>query len=865
MDRICFQVEEAQWFYEDFIRPLDPSLPFLSLKAFSLKIFQHCPLFSEWDAHNYAAAFEEFLQYKSRVPVRGAIMLNDAMDEAVLVKGWKKGANWGFPRGKINKDESNLDCAVREVYEETGFDIQAAGLVKAEKDMKYIEVKMKEKSDMRLYVFRGVPRDTHFEPQTRKEISKIEWYKLTDLPAWKKHKGHGANGEGAAISSSKFFMVVPFLQQLKSWISQQRKAEQQHHNVGAKHLAPFTTVEEFVTEEETDVEAIFVPPLATVRSFGPSDLPEVSVSKPSYPAMDPSAELKHLLKMTGSPEQSSLQAPQALPNVDTGKSNALLALLRGESTPELRADPKTPSEHIGFHPNARSLPPGMQPRPHQAPLLVSPQFSFPVTNDVSHHQPAPTIGSVNSHSYASNGRLPHPSQRTRPYPQQESSILQSAWPNPPVSNPSFETTDHQRMQSANLPIPTRPLSDSLPSLTNHTKALLDVFKRQPNPTQEIQATYNAIQQQPKVGAPRPESTTNIPSVENPNQGHPLLNRMFSSSAEPATVVRRPKSTHQESLLDLFRKSSMAPTPTIPAEEVEPSQKLPAELAANPASAEAKRPSKIVSRGGGGDVTHARTARRIEKAPGEGETAATITSPLNLPQFEGLRSSRRTSQEPKRSPVPANRTLYDPKQPTPVKILPRPNSTAQSPARSPRPNKEITPSGAASPKRTLGRKEAPKPFQPQILRRPQANDSRPSSVGSIDITSTTLASTKPDSKPVTEVLPPLQTQHQIKPIVQSGAAATHKQTLLSLFGKPIVAEPPATMPSAASFPDTVSPLTASQLMSPLDQEPISTRSRVGSLASTTGGNARPHLEKRQTTAGDKAFLLGYLSRIASQGA
>ncbi|KAG9828356.1 hypothetical protein KCU98_g14578, partial [Aureobasidium melanogenum] len=39
--RICFQVEEAQWFYEDFIRPTDPSLPSLNLRDFCLRIFQH--------------------------------------------------------------------------------------------------------------------------------------------------------------------------------------------------------------------------------------------------------------------------------------------------------------------------------------------------------------------------------------------------------------------------------------------------------------------------------------------------------------------------------------------------------------------------------------------------------------------------------------------------------------------------------------------------------------------------------------------------------------------------------------------------------------------------------------------------------
>jgi mRNA-decapping enzyme subunit 2 len=170
VERICFQIEEAQWFYEDFIRPLDPSLPSMNLRRFALLMFQHCPLSSSYSELHHTQAYEDFLAYKTRVPVRGAIMLNDDMTHAVLVKGWKKGAKWSFPRGKINKDEADLDCAIREVWEETGYDLKGAGLVAPDEQMKKIPVSMREQ-DMMLYVFRGVPMDTYFEPRTRKEIS----------------------------------------------------------------------------------------------------------------------------------------------------------------------------------------------------------------------------------------------------------------------------------------------------------------------------------------------------------------------------------------------------------------------------------------------------------------------------------------------------------------------------------------------------------------------------------------------------------------------------------------------------------------------------------------------------------------------
>ena len=36
------------------------------------------------------------------------------MDKCLLVKGWRAADGWGFPTGKINKDEADDSCAVRE-------------------------------------------------------------------------------------------------------------------------------------------------------------------------------------------------------------------------------------------------------------------------------------------------------------------------------------------------------------------------------------------------------------------------------------------------------------------------------------------------------------------------------------------------------------------------------------------------------------------------------------------------------------------------------------------------------------------------------------------------------------------------------
>lgn len=347
VERICFQVEEAQWFYEDFIRPLDPSLPSMSLRSFCLRIFQHCPLLSAFSIDNHMQAFEEFLLYKNRVPVRGAIMLNHAMDSVVLVKGWKKGANWSFPRGKINKNEDDLDCAVREVYEETGFDIRLAGLVPQPDEVKYIDIPMREQH-IRLYVFRDVPMDTHFEPKTRKEISKIEWYRLSDLPAFRKKNGQAGNDVEAARNANKFYMVAPFLVPLKKWVQQQKKKDSEQA-ILSQHMLP-----QYVEEAQTEEEGF----RSTAEGV---DRPMQRAHVPSIPGLDTlegaTAALQRLLKIQ--PPTQGLQEATTATQSPVGKNtgDALLAILRGKTQAEMyQTPPKVPQTPMELTLNSAPIP-----------------------------------------------------------------------------------------------------------------------------------------------------------------------------------------------------------------------------------------------------------------------------------------------------------------------------------------------------------------------------------------------------------------------------------------------------------------------------------------------------------------------------
>lgn len=69
------------WYYEDFIREQNPAkFPSYTLKTFCEILFRTCPPLQHL-ANDHERAFNQFMQYKTRVPVCGAIMLNETWDK----------------------------------------------------------------------------------------------------------------------------------------------------------------------------------------------------------------------------------------------------------------------------------------------------------------------------------------------------------------------------------------------------------------------------------------------------------------------------------------------------------------------------------------------------------------------------------------------------------------------------------------------------------------------------------------------------------------------------------------------------------------------------------------------------------------
>ena len=879
LERVCFQIEEAQWFYEDFIRPLDPDLPSLNLKNFCLTIFRRCPMFSSLSSYDHAQAFSDFLDYKTRVPVRGAILLNEQMDSVVLVKGWKKNANWSFPRGKINKDELDLDCAVREVYEETGYDIKAAGLVGSEEETKNIEFDLREQH-LRLYVFRGVPMDTYFEPRTRKEISKIAWYRLSDLPMIRKKKNQQeGKGEDLAVNANKFYMVAPFLGPLKQWISAQRKLDKvkqsgvQLNNTTvveepARVAYPSTEERNIIDPSNEDLGRLLDSLRKSAQPGKTSDLPEVSgVSGVSVEPKDITAQLKSVLgvpsmQTTNSATDDAGSTPVLTSRTEIQKSNALLALLRGEPVGQAEPSPQTPFEQvIGFPP-----PPASPHPPHHEPTRLSalpppPIFPLPTTNNHS----AEASSSQFAPPQASASQAPQPPQvRSIPPPRQPAQLVPRVSKlhqrPPPLANakqpilaPYQRTGDPQFAQSS------RPHGDTAsfvppasklppPKLTAQSSALLDLFKfglptKLPvangeskasvkddaqktfaNPSANAAAVPDILRDHEKV----PSSANQIKSDTNRGPTSILMRPQTLPKVPSLTVneIDRPKSEHQEKLLSLFR------SPSIPAAEPVKSAANslqppsgPVELSALPMTpGHSREPSIVDPRSNdqasniarNGSMKAQRRPRQDTSKAHNPTVSATVNGPLNIPQFDMLAQvSRETKhaahdhahKKSRQSPVTIlSRKAGSPLHPPPISLTSvnadTPPSKQQKAAFIPQIQTLVSPVKDMPPTPNLkGRL-----FHPQILRRPATTDdpNEPSPI-------------QPLPSPKHSLLANRTTQ-----------SADHKKSLLSLLTKPS----PLTSPALTA---PVSAIDPANVVSPLSEKPTPREQADAAFAQLTRDN------------------------------
>ena len=171
-------------------------------------------------ADNVDQVLEDWRDYKLAVPTYGAIILNQDLTKVLLVQGYWSRTSWGFPKGKVNEDEAPHLCAVREVYEETGYDIAQRINPKD-----YLSQVINDQTSW-LYLIHGVPDDTKFSPKTKKEIRDIKWFPIASLPASKKEEMPPTNDprNPLNLTHNNLYMVIPFVRGLRKWLAGRQKA-----------------------------------------------------------------------------------------------------------------------------------------------------------------------------------------------------------------------------------------------------------------------------------------------------------------------------------------------------------------------------------------------------------------------------------------------------------------------------------------------------------------------------------------------------------------------------------------------------------------------------------------------------------------
>jgi len=211
-ERVFFQMEQAWWRYEDSLADHYSHLPhFKKFEAFAREMCRRSAQLSAMNAR-FDELYHKFKDYQHRIPVYGAALLTADFKKVLMVTSFYGGATWGFPKGKVNEGEGKLECALREVYEEVGFD--AAPLSPSPDD--FITSKAQNGKTITIFIIPGVPEEFDFKPRVVKEIGEIRWHALASLPD---NKSMHAAAETPAGKPEKYWGVAPFIPRLREWIA----------------------------------------------------------------------------------------------------------------------------------------------------------------------------------------------------------------------------------------------------------------------------------------------------------------------------------------------------------------------------------------------------------------------------------------------------------------------------------------------------------------------------------------------------------------------------------------------------------------------------------------------------------------------
>lgn len=110
----------------------------------------------------------------------GVIVYQDKPDTRYLIVKSKANGHWGFPKGHIEENETEIDAARREVKEETGLDVLIHEGFKTSMEYEISEIsEISEITRKEVILFLGTPTSTSVTIQEG-EIAMYKWSTFTD-------------------------------------------------------------------------------------------------------------------------------------------------------------------------------------------------------------------------------------------------------------------------------------------------------------------------------------------------------------------------------------------------------------------------------------------------------------------------------------------------------------------------------------------------------------------------------------------------------------------------------------------------------------------------------------------------------------
>lgn len=551
---------------------------------------------------------------------------------------------------------------------------------------------------------------------------------------------------------------------------------------------------------------------------------------------DASAALNRLMKIQQHPQELQVRSTVAIPPANN-TGDALLALLRPSVANQ---PPHTPLEHNTGQPEMPPAPHNHQPGP---PLFSSipPPPSFPIhpqPDAFSYQQPHPHVHHQNNYqqdNLHNHHQVPRRNENPHHYQSQHlvhpqplpPNVQRAVFTGGPVHSPMVPRAIQQHPPShytssvsvavANPQFPglhatmVPPAPRQSPSkLTSHSLALLNAFRTRDQAVAAVPGTDDSpLRSYPQESThtlrpqPQPQELHADPSQQSQTTTYPqTVSRQSSNLPNPAGALspRPPISEVQRStLLGLFK--SPVPQAAIP---VQP-------LAAT--ALPSVTPSAV-------------ELSAVEPHSTNGPTKSTPLNDKRAPDHAANIGTKLQVQPGAQIPF------------RPASILARPADSSEK--------EDAAPNIASHKARPNGKKPAPpphiqdqplrhqeKPFQPQILKRPQVGTSKPP------------AAPSPLQSPFPAFNQPVSERHPGQPV-------EHRKALLSLFGK-------AAATSSKASPE----LNGDALISLPPADPalaFAARSRVGSLASGEGTPRRG--SQTPISPADKGFLFNYLDAVAN---